>query len=343
MRNERLRRVARWLRRQAERKVLILVYHQVTESRADPWHLNVTPSHFDEHLEVLREYAQPIKLQELSQALLNGNLPADRAVVVTFDDGYANNFYNAKPLLERYRVPATVFVASGYIGQEREFWWDELDRIFLQPGTLPEKLSLIINDDMHRWELGESAHYREDTCQRYSRWRVRKEEDPSPRHTLYRSLWELLRPMTEDGRKRVLDELLIWADLEPMARSSHRPLTLEETVTLAKGNLLEVGAHTITHPALSVLPEAAQRDEILGSKARLEELLSCRVTSFAYPYGNLSARTATIVQEAGFACACSTRADVVNFSTDRFMLPRVKVEDCHGEKFAKWLSRWLDD
>jgi peptidoglycan/xylan/chitin deacetylase (PgdA/CDA1 family) len=80
-------------------------------------------------------------------------------VVITFDDGYADNLHNAKPLLERYDIPATVFVTTGHIGHEREFWGDELDRLLLQPSTLPELLGLSINGSPYQWELGEVAHY----------------------------------------------------------------------------------------------------------------------------------------------------------------------------------------
>jgi peptidoglycan/xylan/chitin deacetylase (PgdA/CDA1 family) len=336
---ERLRRAARWPRSRAERKVLILLYHRVTELRSDPWLLSVTPSHFAEHLEVLRQHARPIRLQQLSQALLDGNLP-DRSVVVTFDDGYADNLHNAKPLLKRYGVPATVFLTSGYIGHEREFWWDELDRVFLQPGTLPERLSLNVNGNTCRWELDEAARYSEEASRRHRHWRA--QEAPTPRHSLCSSLRELLHPMTEGERRRVLDELLTWAGLETAARLSHRPLSLEEAVALAKGDLVEVGAHTVTHPALSTLPGASQRDEILQSKARLEEIVGCPVTSFAYPYGDVSAETAGIVREAGFARACSTGAGLVELSTDPFQLPRRYVQDWDGEAFSRRLSRWFD-
>src|SRR5919112_2621349 len=92
---ERLRRVARWFRSRPQRKVLILLYHQIAQLRSDPWRLSVTPNLFAEHLEILRRHAHVIGLQQLSKALPDGVLP-DRAVVVTFDDGYADNLYNAK-------------------------------------------------------------------------------------------------------------------------------------------------------------------------------------------------------------------------------------------------------
>ena len=293
---------------------------------------------------MLRQHAYPISLQRLSQALLDGNLP-DRSVVVTFDDGYADNLHNAKPLLERYDVPATVFLSTGYTGHAREFWWDELDRLLLRPGTLPERLSLSVNGRMYRWELGEATHYSEEASRRYSHWRA-GEEAPSSRHSLYSSLWELLRPMTEDERQRVLHELREWAGAESAGRPSHRPLTLEEVVALAQGELVEVGAHTVNHPALSALSPASQRDEILESKARLEEILGCPVTSFAYPYGwwsDYTPETVSIVREAGFACACSNFRGLVERSTDPFQLPRVQVRDWDGDKLARRLARWFSD
>jgi peptidoglycan/xylan/chitin deacetylase (PgdA/CDA1 family) len=337
---ERLRRAARRPRSRSEAKALILMYHQVTELRSDPRQC-VAPRHFAEHLEVLREHARPIRLQQLSRSLLDGNLP-DRSVVVTFDDGYADNLHNAKPLLERYSVPATVFLTTGFVEYGREFWWDELERLLLHPGTLPEKLSLSANGGTYRWKLVEGIPYSEDASQRHRRWKIEKEARGS-RRSLYDSLAKLLRPMTDDERQRVLDELRAWAGAEPAVRPSHRPLTLEEVVSLAQGDLIEVGAHTVTHPALRKLPLPSQRDEISGSKARLEEILNRPVASFSYPFGNLSEQTVGIVREAGFSCACSTRADVVRLSTDRFQLPRVEVQDCNGEEFAGRVSRWFSD
>src|SRR5829696_8506777 len=139
----RLRQIARWPKNRIERKVLVLIYHRISDLPSDPRSLSVTPHYFAKHLEILRQYARPMRLQQMSQALIDGNLP-DRAVVVTFDDGYADNLYNAKPALERYNVPATFFLTTGYIGHKREFWWDELDRLLLQPAKLPNTLRLSV-------------------------------------------------------------------------------------------------------------------------------------------------------------------------------------------------------
>ena len=339
---ERLRRTARQPPGSisGRQRVLILLYHRVAEPSPDPWSLAVTPRHFAEHLEVLREHARPMQLRQLSETLLDsGNLP-DRSVIVTFDDGYADNLHNAKPLLESYDIPATVFLATGYIGHGHEFWWDELDRLLLQPGALPESLSLTVNGATHRWELGEAARYSEEDSRHHRHWKA-WEEAPNPRHSMYYSLWKLLYPMIEGEQQRVLHELRRWAGAEPAGRASYRPLSLKEVVTLARGGLVEVGAHTVTHPALAALPPASQRDEILESKTRLEEILGRRVSSFAYPYGSLSAETAGIVRETGFDCACSTRRGFIEQFTDPFQLPRIHVRDWDGDRFARRLSKWF--
>jgi peptidoglycan/xylan/chitin deacetylase (PgdA/CDA1 family) len=92
---------------------------------------------------------------------------------------------------------------------------------------------------------------------------------------------------------------------------------------------------------LSQISINSQRNEILGSKVRLEELIGRPVNSFSYPYGDLSAKTADISREAEFACGCTVFPNLVEQVTDPFQLPRVMVPDWEGEKFGRWLSRWL--
>jgi peptidoglycan/xylan/chitin deacetylase (PgdA/CDA1 family) len=276
----------------------------------------------------------------LAQALRAGNLP-HRAVVVTFDDGYADNLYNAKPLLERYDIPATTLIATGYMGSEREFWWDELERLFLQPGTLPETLYVKVNGSSYHWALREAAHYSENDCRRHSVWHVGQKETPSIRQQIHSTLYQLLQSFPEGERRKILDELLAWAGIEPLSRPTHRTLLREEVVQMAKGGLVEVGAHTVTHPVLATLPVTAQRDEIHRSKASLEETLGHPVISFSYPHGSYTLETIALLREAGFTQACSSIADVVWQSTDGFQLPRRVVKDWDGDAFASRLEEWL--
>jgi peptidoglycan/xylan/chitin deacetylase (PgdA/CDA1 family) len=340
----RLRQAAQNLRnRFVSSKALILVYHRVAEVPSDPQLLCVTPEHFAEHLAVLQGDFRPIQLRHLAQTIQDGALP-HRSVAVTFDDGYADNLYSAKPLLERHNVPATVFVTAGYIGEQREFWWDELDRLLLQPGTLPDKLHLNANGKMLQWELGSAAHYSHDAYRRYRSWNVLEGDDPSPRQHLYRALCAVLRFLSSQERQKVLDELRVWADTDAMGRLTHRTLSSNELLQLDTGDMIEVGAHTVNHPVLSTLTADGQRAEISRNKQQLQDIIEHQVATFAYPYGSRSdytAETVAIVQEAGFSCACSNFADVVWRGSDRFQLPRILVRDWDRGAFASRLEGWL--
>jgi peptidoglycan/xylan/chitin deacetylase (PgdA/CDA1 family) len=111
---------------------------------------------------------------------------------------------------------------------------------------------------------------------------------------------------------------------------------------LASGGLVEIGAHTLTHPTLPPQPLEIQRAEIFQSKAACETLSGRKVISFSYPFGDSVPATAELVREAGFTSACS--AGRVNRGTERFRLPRLTVQDWDGaeleRRMALALNRW---
>jgi peptidoglycan/xylan/chitin deacetylase (PgdA/CDA1 family) len=316
------------------------MYHRVTELSNDPYLLAVTPKHFAEQLEVIRRYGVPIRLRQLVEALNGGKVPK-QAVVVTFDDGYADNLYSAKPLLERYDIPATLFVTTGHVGHPYEFWWDELDRVLLQPGTLPPRLELSVDGCAWQWELGEAATYTTADYQRDRTWHIEREDDPTPRHRLHRSLYQLLHNLTERDKQQLLGNLREWAGAEPNGRPTHRTLSYDELIQSAQGSLVEIGAHTVTHASLATLPVAAQQDEIRHSRACIENILNRPVTSFAYPHGSYTQETVAIVRGAGFAFACASDTAPVKRGNDPFRLPRMSMRNWDGETFARWFKAWL--
>lgn len=301
---------------------LILGYHSIAEPANDPYSACVTPQHFSEQLEVLSRVGRVISLRTLVRSLQQRRVP-NRAVVLTFDDGYADVLYHAKPLLERYQAPATVFMTTGSLGQE--FWWDRLERVVLSSAKLPEQLSLQIRDGSREWESGEPR-------QRATRG--------SKRHmaqSIYRSLL-LVSPVE---REKAMVALQAWFEMAPDDRPFRRALTDDELTELVAGGLIDIGAHTVTHPLLAGLPIPAQRAEIQDSKVHLEEILGRPVTGFAYPNGSSSQETLAIVRESGYACACASHNDVVRRGSDLFCLPRFWIPDWDGEAFSHWLWRWL--
>jgi peptidoglycan/xylan/chitin deacetylase (PgdA/CDA1 family) len=339
-----LRHLGAKVRNRLSNRALILLYHRVAESISDPWSLAVKPAHFAEHLEVIKKHARVLSVEELMASIADNKLPR-RAVVITFDDGYADNLLNAKPLLEKNDLPATVFVTTGFIGDDREFWWDELDRLFLQPGALPERLQLTIDRNDYRWDLGEASRYGESAYYMNEGWRAWQKDDPSSRHLLYRSLWELMHPLSENERQRVRDDLALWAQADRSPRATHRALSPDELRELAQGGFIEIGCHTVTHPKLASLTASLQRDEINQSKSNLEEILGRRIKSFAYPYGrpcDYTAETVAVVKEAGFDSACSTSNGLVSRRSNPFELPRFQVPDVDGGTFDGLLRQWFD-
>jgi peptidoglycan/xylan/chitin deacetylase (PgdA/CDA1 family) len=311
------------------------MYHSIAEVRNDPWGLCVTPQHFAEHLDVLRRYYRPLRLTQYVDALDDGGLP-DRSVVVTFDDGYADNLFEAKPLLEQFDVPATMFVATRYVGSPQEYWWDELARLLLETSRLPEELNILIDGHVHHWKLGDAA-VDESTSTRSNDWRA-WDEPLSSRHSLYRSLWQLLQLMREDDQQATLDTLRTWAAYKA-TQSTHCPLSQHELFMLSQARLVEIGAHTVTHPLLSTRSASEQWQEIHGSITWLAEIVAKPVAHFSYPYGNFGHDTLAIVQEVGLKCACSVSASEVQLPAGRFQVPRVQVFDCDGEEFDRRLSR----
>jgi peptidoglycan/xylan/chitin deacetylase (PgdA/CDA1 family) len=317
-----LRLSARWLRSRLVCGALILGYHRVTQTARDSYSLCVTPQHFLEHLEVLSQVGEVISLQELVRGLREGHVPR-RAVVLTFDDGYADVLYHAKPLLERCETPATVFVTTGSLG--REFWWDHLERMLLSSTTLPEQLDLRIRDGSYEWVADH----------------LRKRPIPSTRQHIMESIFQSLLPLSPAERETAMVQLRVWSEIVADDQPSRRALTADELIELAAGGLVDVGAHTVTHPLLADLPYAAQRAEIRESKVHLENILGRSVTSFSYPNGSSSPGTRAIVRESGFCCACASYSDVVWAGSDCFHLPRFWMSDWNGRTLLRWLRLWL--
>jgi peptidoglycan/xylan/chitin deacetylase (PgdA/CDA1 family) len=322
-------------RTRARSGAVILLYHRVAEPGLDPWGLAVSPKHFEEHLEVLGRRGPSLTLSALVEALKSGQLQKS-ATAITFDDGYADNLHVAMPLLERHNKRATVFLTTGPIIRQGAFWWDELEEILLCRAALPRrKLELLLPAGTFTWTLEEHAS---QPLPEISRWRAWQPVSPCrERQALYVALWQLLQELPHGPRQKALEALRHWAGGEAVPRSAHRPLTVQEVAALADGDLIEVGAHTVNHPALASISIKEQREEIIRSKADVEGIIGAPVRGFSYPHGSCTKATATAVRAAGFAYACVAAPTPLTSATVPFKLPRITVSNCDGDSFAREL------
>jgi peptidoglycan/xylan/chitin deacetylase (PgdA/CDA1 family) len=330
------RRALGYVRRFGAR-ALILAYHQIADNGVDPWKQAVSPGHFAEHLQILRRHWRPMGLKQLVEAWQRGRIP-DRSVVITFDDGYANHRHTVQPLLEQFDVPATFFVPTGQLASPRECWWDELEGLLTLPGQLPSSLSIDVCGKHYDFELNE-REYTDEHCRRDQQlWAW--DGGPGTRLAMYYTLWAQLRQARAVEQSRVMDRLLAWAGKEAFCRPSNRPLSVLELQELSSCGLVEIGAHTVTHPILVQLPLEQQQQEVAGNQRDLEQILDRPVESFAFPYGIYTAALVDNLRGMGFRCACGPAGGPVRRRTNRFLLPRETVSDCDGEKFARQMNAW---
>jgi peptidoglycan/xylan/chitin deacetylase (PgdA/CDA1 family) len=331
---------ADWLLRRRGRG-LILLYHRIADEPSDPYGLCVSPTDFEEHLQVLTGAGRPMAVRDMAAAVRNGTLP-ERAIGVTFDDAYLDVLDVAGPLLRRYDVPATVFVTVGSGGRQREFWWDELERVFLQPGPLPRVLELDVEGRAQQWRLDDVTAHDAARLEACAGWHLSEEPAPTERRAVFRDVYHLLRPLAEQPRQAAMDCLLSWAGRSAAApRPSRMVMSPEQVAGVAADGLFDVGAHTVTHPDLSSLTEPLRRTELRRSKEDLEAWTGMTVDGFAYPYGLYDDDTVRAVRDTGFAFACAGDHRYVGHDSDPGVLPRVDVPAAGGDTLAALIRRYI--
>ncbi len=281
-----------------------------------------------------------MSLTSCCESLIAGNVPSSR-FVITFDDGYADNLECAAPLLEAACVPATIFVTTEFTKQQREYWWDELERIILQTSDLPDTLSIEISGEQHTWEVRDSQSISTDSQKVAPYWNVLEDSPPCTRQALYCNLFTIMRKLKPSIRHDLVNQLREWASEADVIRKTHRPMTREQLQQLAKSDLLDIGAHTVSHQALSSLDRVEQHREIAQSKAFLEEVAGRQISQFSYPFGtrhDYGTETVEIVRDEGFHGACANFPGVVSNRSDVFQLPRILVRDWDGDTLLHRIS-----
>jgi peptidoglycan/xylan/chitin deacetylase (PgdA/CDA1 family) len=306
--------VRRRRRHSGDHRVAILEYHDVCN---DPGRNGaVAERRFRRHLTYLKRHYDVVSLSEAVGRLAARHLDRD-TVVVTLDDGYSGNHDHAWPILRAERVPATVFVTTGFV-DGRELWFDLADRCLDAMAHRSIDVTRL-SDPALRQALGGRRARRQ-------RAKVRA--------------W--LKTLPPDRRDAMLDELrALCAPLSPPAR----PLGWDQVRAMGREGI-EIGCHTVSHPILSSLAPGDQRAEIASARARITDETGISPEFFAYPNGDagdFTAETVDLVREAGFRAACTTIRAPNRPGCDLFRLGRIGVGDEPAMVLAARLAGLFDE
>lgn len=279
------------------RGLIILAYHRVADLLFDPLRLAVTPRDFQTHMRYLARNFRPISM---SEALSSENQAEEQVnqVVVSFDDGYSDNYEAAFPVLQELGIPAIIFLTVGPIEQKIYLWFERI--------TSSVHATARKSIDLSAFGLGRHSLATLHAKGRFCGYLV-----------------ELLKKSTRERQEAIINHL------EAELGSSRKPLMLTwDQINTMRAHEIEFGCHTFSHPIMTGLTPAAMREEIQHSQQIIAERLGEPVRYFAYPNGDPSSYNELVIdllKENDFEAAMSMQSGI-NQQTDWHRLKRLGID-----------------
>jgi peptidoglycan/xylan/chitin deacetylase (PgdA/CDA1 family) len=281
-------------------RLAVFIFHRVLARRDPLMPEEPDAQRFDEICRWLAAWFNVLALDEAVARLQVDSLPP-RAAAITFDDGYLDNHDVALPILQRHRLPATFFVATGFLDGGR-MWNDTLIETV-------RRCRAPILDARGLWAGPDAVS------------ELPMSDDAARR----RAIDVLIGRCKYLSHARRLEVVAALAERAAVALPADLMMQSRQVQALARAGM-QIGAHTVTHPILAGLDDRTVADEVGRSKHDLEALTGERVRLFAYPNGrpgqDYDARCVGIVARAGFDAAFSTAAGVASRRDDCWQLPR---------------------
>lgn len=266
--------------------------------------LSVTPDFLDRAIQTLHQkgYAA-LPLSQLPTYLANPD-PTRKIMCFGLDDGYYNNISHALPVFEKHQVPFTLFPCVGLIERTHSMWWETLAHVVAQVEQIDFEFCNV-NISMRTVT----------PAQKYLAF------DQLAQHMVSYEQFEAIDALSEFAVKNGIDPMQIVDDLI---------MDRDELKKLSTHPLAQIGAHTLSHPALSKLSDADLQTEISGSRGYLTDLIGYEPQTIAYPYGgseHVSQSVCDAAREAGFAAAVTTRPNILSEKAQSQLhaLPRISL------------------
>jgi peptidoglycan/xylan/chitin deacetylase (PgdA/CDA1 family) len=302
------------LRRRTVPKFAILGYHRVG-TKGIPLFSRLDPSEFEAQMRYLKKHYRVVPLEQLCRELREAQ-PVKPTIAVTFDDGYRDLYTYAFPVLQKYQIPATVYLIGRCMETGEVPWYD---RIFLALKTAPGETLDVHLDATFRFKF-QSAQDRVGAA------------------------WEIicyLRSIPDDRRRAWCAGFEKEIQL-PEAELEGRMLNWDQVRALHQGGI-SFGAHTMSHPAVSQLEPSAFDMELRQSRRLLEEALGAPMPDFAYPFGKTTDQSPAaeeFLARCGYRSAVTTIEGYNTPNSNPFGLRRLQIDDADSiSSFAFMLGR----
>lgn len=289
--------------------VQILYYHRILDEKKDFWQLNTNIDTFREHIKMLSSMFNIVSFED------DWDNINEESICITFDDGYCDNYYNALPILEEYKVPATIFVSTDMLNTGKPMWWDELENNIIWCSNTD---SVTYMDKVYSLK---NLEEKQKACM---------------------EIRNSLRFLEPEVRKKLMKNLKnnIYMDME--GTNLCRILKIDELRKLASSEYISIGCHTKSHISLGKISESVILEEVLESKKILESILGYEITNFSYPYGqkeDFSMKSEECLKIAGIKKAVTTLSGLVYPDTDLLSLPRQFAGNVKAVELEKILRK----
>jgi peptidoglycan/xylan/chitin deacetylase (PgdA/CDA1 family) len=302
-----------FIRRRCSGNVQILTYHRVNDEH-DPYFPAVPPSIFARQMEYLVSRFFVCSLTEAVERL-QARAVLDNMLVITFDDGYRDNYVHAFPVLRKFSIPATIFLATSSIGSGTPLWHE---RVFAAFRKTRESVLRGYGKDRRSYSL-QTLTERLLAQQDVLRF-LRSFDD----HERVKWIDRLVADLKVDERKEMPDLMLSWDEVREMHQQG-----------------IFFGSHTVTHAILSKSSIETVKQEIYESQKIIAQELGVIPTTFAYPNGSpedFTPEIEKILQDAGYICAVTTVFGANEPGQNLFELRRGGPWEEHLPTFAAKLN-----
>lgn len=283
----------------------ILVYHRVNNQRhyGNPVarSMSVRGTHFKRQMKFLNKYFNVISIDYLTDVFKQNEPLPERALAITFDDGYRDNYLNAFPLLKKYQFPATIFLTTGFIGTQKSLWWDHLQQIISRSTAKAF------------WQFSE---------------RTLNRKFNGVASNKFQQLVDHLKSVDNEARDRFIEQSGQFFQIEKEDDDIPAVMLTPANIKEMSDAGISFGSHTVSHLILSKVSELCVRQELAESKQDIEEITGREVCAFAYPNGGLNdfnQRSIELLRDCGYQCAFMNVKGVNKVADDPFTLKRIGV------------------